>query len=111
MKTPHPYVASKKPEEAAAAAEAVEVAAEAVVAVTAAVAGATDAGAAAAVAAVYHGAAVASVRLERLSLSARNANHVGRAWPGQSCFVSGVAHAFRGSSRCTVVSVIGRAYQ
>ena len=108
MKTPHPYVASKKPEEAAAAAEAAEAAAGVV---AEAAVGVTDAGAAAAAAAVYHGAAVASVRLERLSLSARNANHVGRAWPGQSCFVSGVAHAFRGSSRCTVVSVIGRAYQ
>jgi hypothetical protein len=49
--------------------------------------------------------------LSAFRFSARNANHVGRAWPGQSCFVRGVARVIRGSSRCTVVSVIGRAYQ
>jgi hypothetical protein len=87
-KTRPPRPASKRPG-AVAAVEAVAVAAAAAAGVVAvaveAAADATDAGAAAVAAAVCHGAAVASARLERLLISPRYANHVGRAGPGQLC--------------------------
>jgi hypothetical protein len=88
-------------------------AAEAVEAVVEAAADATDAGAAAAAAAVYHGAVAASVRLERLPISARNANHDGRAWPGQLCFARDAADMMNARAKPVQGGerVIGWAYQ
>jgi hypothetical protein len=90
---------------AAAAAEAVEVAVEvAAGAVVEAAADAADAGAAAAAVAACPGAVAASVRLERLPISARYDDHDGRASPGHSCFIRDTADMMHASSQGAVSS-------